>query len=66
LLPIIGIVLLFIYPWWIGAGLIVVGIIMMPILQKTAAQFVLEHALEDAAFFKAMQDLEVLHVTERA
>jgi hypothetical protein len=65
LLPIIGLILLFFLPWWIGAIMIVAGFISMPILQKTAAGFVLDHALEDEAFFNAIQQADVLRVSNR-
>ncbi len=64
LLPIVGIVLLFFLPWWIGIILILLGIILMPAVQRSAAQFVLQRALEDADFFEAMQETRILRVSE--
>jgi hypothetical protein len=49
-----GLVSLFWVPWWVGLGAALVGIIMAPAIQKSACQFVLEHALDNASFYEQM------------
>jgi hypothetical protein len=49
-------------PWYWGLGVFALGVIMAPAVQKSAAQFVLEHALEDAAFYREMVAAGVLKV----
>lgn len=47
-------------PWWAGLGAVVLGFVIAPAVQKSAAQFVLQYALEDESFFRQMQDAGVL------
>ena len=47
--------------WGVGAALL--GVVMAPAVQKSAAGFVLEHALEDPDFYREMVDAGVLQVT---
>ena len=47
-------------PWWAGLGAAVLGLLIAPAVQKSAAQFVLQYSLEDETFFRQMQDDGVL------
>jgi hypothetical protein len=57
-----GLVSLFWVPWYVGLGAFALGVVMAPAVQKSAAQFVLEHALEDADFYEEMVSAGVLQV----
>jgi hypothetical protein len=60
-----GFISLFWVPWWAGLVAVVLGFLIVPAVQKSAAQFVLQYSLEDESFFRQMQDAGVLEV-ERA
>ena len=60
-----GLASLFWVPWWAGLGATVLGFLIVPAVQKFAARFVLQYALEDESFFLQMQEDGVLQV-ERA
>lgn len=66
LLVIGGLISLFWVRWWVGVSTLMLGLIMMPAIQRSASGFVLEHALEDAAFYQQMVDAGILRVTEAA
>ena len=51
-------------PWWAGLGAAVLGFLVLPAVQKSAAQFVLRYSLEDETFFRQMQDDGVLTVEQ--
>lgn len=55
-----GFVSLFWAPWWAGLGAVVLGVLIAPTVQKSAARFVLQYSLEDESFFRQMQDAGVL------
>jgi uncharacterized membrane protein len=40
--------------WWVGIAAAALGVMLMPMVQESATQFVLEHALEDADFYDLM------------
>jgi hypothetical protein len=63
LLVIGGFVSLFWVRWWIGIGAVILGLVMMPAVQRSAAEFVLEHAIGDASFYQRMVEAGVLLVT---
>lgn len=62
LLLIGGIISLFWVKWWVGIGITLLGILMAPAVQKSAAEFVLEHALEDESFCMQMLEAKVIKV----
>lgn len=45
-----------------GLGAVVLGVLTVPAVQKSAARFVLQYSLEDESFFRQMQDAGVLRV----
>ena len=49
-------------PWYSGLGVSALGAMMAPAVQKSAAQFVLEHAMEDPVFYREMVTAGVLKV----
>ena len=55
-----GLISLFWVPWYVGLGAFGLGVVMSPAVQKSAAGFVLEHALEDPDFYREMVDAGVL------
>lgn len=55
-----GLISLFWVPWWAGLGAAVLGLLIAPAVQKSAAQFVLQYSLEDESFFRQMQDAGVV------
>lgn len=55
-----GLISLFWVPWWAGSGAVVLGLLIAPAVQKSAAQFVLQYSLEDESFFRQMQDAGVV------
>ena len=55
-----GFISLFWVPWWAGLGAVVLGLLIAPVVQKSAAQFVLQYSLEDEPFFRQMQEAGVL------
>lgn len=55
-----GFISLFWVPWWAGLGAVVLGVLIAPTVQKSAAGFVLQYSLEDESFFRQMQDAGVL------
>jgi hypothetical protein len=57
-----GLVSLLWVSWWAGLGAVVLGLVIAPAVQKSAAQFVLQYSLEDEAFFRQMQADGVLTV----
>lgn len=57
-----GLISLFWVPWWAGLCAVVMGVLIVPAVQKSAARFVLQYSLEDESFFRQMQDAGVLRV----
>jgi hypothetical protein len=57
-----GLISLLWVPWWAGLGAAVLGLLIAPAVQKSAAQYVLQYSLEDESFFRQMQDAGVLTV----
>lgn len=55
-----GCISLFWVPWWASLGAVVLGFLIVPAAQKSAAHFVLQYSLEDESFFRQMQDAGVL------
>ena len=66
LLALAGLLSLFWVRWWVGVAMLISGLVLMPAVQRSAAGFVLEHALEDSAFYKQMVDAGVLRATKAA
>jgi hypothetical protein len=50
--------------WWVGATILVVGFLLPRAIKRSASEFVLEHALEDAAFYDQMAEAGVLRVSQ--
>ena len=59
-----GLISLLWVPWWAGLGAATLGLLIAPVVQKSAAQFVLQCSLEDESFFRQMQDAGVLEVEQ--
>jgi hypothetical protein len=57
-----GLICLLWLPWWAGLGAAVLGVLIMPVAQKSAARSVLRYSLEDESFFQQMQEAGVLQV----
>lgn len=55
-----GFISVFWVPWWASLGAVVLGLVIAPAVQKSAARFVLQYSLEDESFFRQMQDAGVL------
>lgn len=64
LLPVAGLVSLIWLPWYWGLGAIVLGMFIMPATRRSAAQFVMEHALEDAVFWETMVSGRVITIRD--
>jgi hypothetical protein len=47
-------------PWWASLAAVVLGLLLAPRVQKSAARFVLQYSLEDEAFFRQMLEAGVL------
>lgn len=62
LLPVAGIISLFWLPWFYCVGGVLLGFIVLPAVQHSAAGFVLETALEDPLFYEDMVATGVLKV----
>lgn len=62
LLVVGGLISIIWVPWYWGVGALVLGVVMAPAVQKSAAGFVLEHALKDPVFYREMIDAGVLKV----
>jgi hypothetical protein len=58
-----GLVALIWLPWWQGLGLTALGVFMAPAVQRSAAEFVLETALENPSFFRSMVDAGVVRIS---
>jgi len=52
--------------WWVGAVVLVVGLSLPRAIKRSASQFVLEHALEDGAFYDEVVKAGVLRVSENS
>lgn len=65
LLPIAGIVSLIWLPWYYCLGSVVLAVIVMPATQKSAAEFVLEAALENESFYLSMLEAGIIRIAKR-
>jgi hypothetical protein len=66
LMPIAGLVALIWVPWYWSVVGIVAGFFVMSATRQSAAGFVLEHALQNPAFWSAMVERGVLTMRETA
>lgn len=66
LTPLVGVAMFFLLPWWAAVLTIFVGVVIIrPAVQKSAAQHVLEYALEDESFYSAMTAQNIITTTQR-
>lgn len=64
LLPIAGIASLIWLPWYYCVGGIILALIVMPATQKSAAEFVLEAALENESFYASMLEAGIIRISK--
>lgn len=64
LLPFVGLVLSFIWHWWIVLVALFLSYVVTQATRKTAAQYVLESCLADEVFWRSMLDLGVIRFAE--
>ena len=50
--------------WWVAAIVLVVGFLLPRAIKRSASEFVLEHALEDATFYDQVLEAGVLRLSD--
>lgn len=61
----IGLGLLF-YKWWVGALTLFFTPIIFKSVRESAAQFMVDHALQDVAFYNTVEAAEVILISNKA
>ena len=52
--------------WWIGLIVLIIGFALPKAIKQSAAQFVIEQALDDEQFYNLAIESKVLMISERA